>query len=73
VRQRDGDMERGEKRGMQQRTGSEINISGPWYRCIDRKLGIYSSVRANTHNCFSSHCVPEAVVLIEKHDSESLI
>lgn len=39
----------------------------------DLKLRIYSGIRANTHNYFSHRCVPEAVVLIEKHDSESLI
>lgn len=64
-RQRYGEEKKREKE-MQQRTGSEITISGPWYRCIDRKLRIYSCIRANTHNCFSSHCVPEAVVLKEK-------
>lgn len=64
-------MEREKKREeeMQRRTASEINISGPRCRCIDRKLGVHSSIRANTHDCSSSHSVPEAVVLIE----ESLI
>ncbi len=41
-----------EEKEMHQRTGSEINISGPWYRCIDRKLRIYSSIRGKHTQLF---------------------
>lgn len=58
---------------MHHRTGSQININGPGCRCIDRKLRINRGIRANTHNYFPHHCVPEAVTLIEKHDSRSSV